>query len=215
MGIDGLVREAPIRRQRISFVLALALATAVGVLAGTRVPPPTVVIDYGPPPMQDTHAPRHVGHLLGPEGACFTQDTSAALRAFDPGHDRIGLAIRTACATVAAGPVGMLVALRAMDPATRKDVIHFIVGWSDSPGEVADRIYDIDPDLGPYLHAAALYNLRRGNDARSLAQFRGLVAALAKRDRRIADGLREDGLPFAILAIEALERRAERNTEER
>lgn len=176
MGIDGLVRETPVRRRRISYLLVIALAASAGLFAGTKLPRGRSCEPVEP--VDRVSAQRESAETLLEQG-CYTPEI--AQRSFaehDIGHDRHAYYVRKLCILISQGFQTLPAALRALDGQTRSYLLALLAKSSGHTPRVADLLFDFLPvDRVPNLHAAVRYNLGRGNTARAREQLAAQLAA--------------------------------------
>jgi hypothetical protein len=173
MGIDGLVRETPVRRRRIAIGLVIALATSIGLLVGTKLPRPTAppLPTYTPYFHDEAQIERYQRARELLLQCTSLENAKLALGKFiatGPKHpDRdIELCLRLATGLPATGRW-----LRSLDPAEQRKMLTRLSelrGHGD--GQLADGLYDALPHF--MAHTAGMYNLHQGNEDRARLQLR-------------------------------------------
>ena len=174
MGIDGLVRETPVRRRRISYFLIVALAASIGLLAGTKLP------RHGPCRPIDT-IKEHDEAIWALTSGCTTPERARIiLDYYDVGYDAEAFRLRKLCAVMSNGLERLPAALRALDSETRWRLVG-VLSWRAREPEIADLLFDFVPGgNAPNLEGAARYNIARGNLQRARIQ---LTTLITERDR--------------------------------
>lgn len=169
-----MVRETPVRR-RISVTLVIALAAAIGLFAGTKLPrssntpppDPYAPVEFNP------HPDAYPRARLLLQGCDTPENASVALHEFRQSGVRDIENATELCVQLARGLPALTGWLRTLDAAARQSAVrrlYLLRGGED----LADALYDLNESY-VNAHTPAMYNLRRGNEDRARQQLRRYV----------------------------------------